>query len=124
PHLPGRLGQSDFTHMAELGITIRRQTFPHLLYHFVLPYSSWESASLCYSESFDSLSEGLQNALWELGGAPLEHRTDRMSTAVNNTSEERELTGRYDALLRHSGSTGQTIQTRTPDEHGVVGRRH
>lgn len=38
-HVPGRLGQSDFTHMAELGITIGRQSFPHLLYHFVLPYS-------------------------------------------------------------------------------------
>jgi hypothetical protein len=81
-HVPGRLGQSDFTHMAELGITIGRQTFPHLLYHFVLPYSNWEPASLCYSESFESLSEGLQNALWKLGGVPLEHRTDRMSTAV------------------------------------------
>jgi hypothetical protein len=41
-HVPGRLGQSDFTHMAELGITIGRQSFPHLLGHFVVPYSNWE----------------------------------------------------------------------------------
>jgi hypothetical protein len=67
-HVPGRLGQSDFTHMSELGITIGGQSFPHLLYHFVLTYSNWESASICYSESFESLSDGLQNALWELGG--------------------------------------------------------
>ena len=79
-HVPGRLGQSDFTHMNGLGITIGRQSFPHLLYHFVLPYSNWEAVSLCYSESFESLSDGMQNALWELGGVPLEHRTDRMST--------------------------------------------
>ena len=60
--------------MTELGITISGQSFPHLVYHFVLTYSNWETATLCYSESFESLSEGLQNALWELGwrsgGAP------------------------------------------------------
>ncbi len=68
-HVAGRLGQSDFTRMGELNITIGGQSFPHLLYHFVLTYSNWEDVSLCYSESFESLSDGLQNALWELGGA-------------------------------------------------------
>ena len=66
--------------MNELGLTLGGQSFPHLLYHFVLTYSNWEAVTLCYSESFESLSEGLQNALWNLGGAPLEHRTDRLST--------------------------------------------
>ena len=50
--------------------------------------------------SFERLSEGLQNALWELGGAPPEHRTDRLSTAVNNMSQHH--TSRYDALLRRA----------------------
>ena len=44
--------------MSELGITIGGQSFPHLLYHFVLTYSNWETASICYSESFESLSDG------------------------------------------------------------------
>jgi hypothetical protein len=123
-HVAGRLGQSDFTHMNQLGITIGGQSFPHMLYHFVLAYSNWEDVSLCYSESFESLSEGLQNALWELGGAPLEHRTDRMSTAVNNTGEEREFTGRYEALMRHYRMTGQKIQTARPNENGDVEQRH
>lgn len=123
-HVPGRLAQSDFTHMNELGITIGRQSFPHLLYHFVLPYSNWESVSLCYSESFESLSDGLQNALWELGGVPVEHRTDRMSTAVNNTSDEREFTVRYEALLRHYRMTGQKIQAGKANENGDVEQRH
>lgn len=35
-HVPGRLGESDFTHMTPLGITIGGQSFPHLFYHFVL----------------------------------------------------------------------------------------
>jgi hypothetical protein len=123
-HVPGRLAQSDFTHMTELGITIGGQTFAHMLYHFVLTYSNWESVTLCYSESFESLSEGLQNALWELGASPLEHRTDRMSTAVNNMSQEREFTTRYEALLRHYRIDGRKIQAGKANENGDVEQRH
>ncbi|MBD0326724.1 MAG: IS21 family transposase, partial [Pyrinomonadaceae bacterium] len=123
-HVPGRLAQSDFTHMTELGVTIDGQTFPHLVFHFVLPYSGWEWVSLCYSESFESLSEGLQEALWALSGVPLEHQTDRMSTAVNNTSEQREFTSRYESLLRHYRMTGRKIQTGKANENGSVEQRH
>ena len=69
-HEPGRLAESDFTRMAELGVTILGEPFDHLVYHFVLTYSNWEAGTVCFSESFESLSEGLQNALWELGGVP------------------------------------------------------
>lgn len=123
-HVPGRLGQSDFTHMTELGITVSGQSFPHMLYHFVLAYSNWEDATVCYSESFESLSEGLQNALWELGGAPLEHRTDRLSTAVNNMTDAKEFTARYEALLRHYRMDGQKIQAGKANENGDVEQRH
>jgi len=123
-HVPGRLGQSDFTHMTELAVTIGGQSFPHLLYHFVLTYSNWEAATLCYSESFESLSDGLQNALWELGGIPLEHRTDRLSTAVNNMSDEKEFTSRYESLLRHYRLEGQKIQAGKANENGDVEQRH
>ena len=123
-HVAGRLGQSDFTRMGELNITIASQSFPHLLYHFVLTYSNWEDVSLCYSESFESLSDGLQNAAWELGGVPLEHRTDRMSLAVNNASDEREFTTRYNALMRYYKMTGQKIQPRKANENGDVEQRH
>ena len=36
-------------------------------------------------ESFNALSTGLQQALWLLGGAPAEHRTDSMSAAVRQS---------------------------------------
>ena len=49
-HRPGEQCQSDFTGMGALGVTIAGDAFPHLLYHFVLTYSNWESVSLCYSE--------------------------------------------------------------------------
>ena len=96
---PGHQAQSDFTFMGRLGVTIQGQPFPHLLYHFVLAYSNWEATTLCFSESFESLSLGLQNALWELGALPEEHRTDRLSAAVKNLKRE-EFTERYQALLR------------------------
>jgi hypothetical protein len=123
-HVPGRLGQSDFTRMNELGITLGGQSFPHMLFHFVLTYSNWEAATVCYSESFESLSEGLQNALWELGAVPLEHQTDRLSTAVNNMTEEKDFTLRYDALMRHYRMQGRKIQAGHANENGDIEQRH
>src|SRR3712207_6742649 len=52
-HQPGRLVQSDFTHMSALGVTIGDVPFPHLLYHLVLTYSNLEAVHICFSESFE-----------------------------------------------------------------------
>jgi len=123
-HEPGRLCASDFTHMTSLEVTIGGQSFPHLLYHFVLTYSNWEWASVCYSESFESLSEGLQKAVWELGGIPARHRTDRLSAAVNNLSEAREFTERYRGLMDHYGLEKEKIQARQAHENGDVESSH
>jgi hypothetical protein len=123
-HLPGRLGASDFTHMEELGITLQGQSFPHLIYHFVLTYSNWEAGTVCYSESFESLCEGLQKALWELGRVPHRHRTDRLSTAVNNATNPAEFTDRYAGLLRYYGLEGERTQAGHGNENGDVEQRH
>ncbi len=125
-HRPGELCESDFTHMSELGITINSVPFNHLVYHFVLTYSNWETGTICFSESFESLSAGLQNALWELGGVPLMHRTDKLSAAVQNLDKPGgdEFTRRYRALLRHYGLGGQKIQTGKANENGDVEQRH
>jgi len=123
-HVPGRLGQSDFTYMNELEITIARQSFPHMLYHFVLTYSNWEDVTLCYSESFESLSDGLQNAVWELGGVPLQHQTDRLTTAVNNNCDEKEFQSRYQALMRHYRLEPLKIQAGKANENGDIEQRH
>jgi len=106
-HEAGDLAASDFTHMNSLNITIAGQPFDHLVYHFVLTYSNWESVTVCASESFEALSDGLQNALWELGGVPRRHRSDSLTAAVNNHSEKREFQTRYRDLLTHYGLTGQ-----------------
>jgi hypothetical protein len=123
-HRPGELCQSDFTYMNALGVTILGQPFSHLIYHFVLPYSNWETGTICFSESFESLSEGLQNALWELGGVPKAHRTDRLSTAVQKTEHPEEFTRHYAGLLGHYGLEGRKIQAAQPNENGDVEQRH
>jgi len=123
-HKPGELCESDFTRMGSLGVTIQGQPFDHMFYHFVLPYSNWETGTVCFSESFESLSEGVQNALWELGGVPGAHRTDRLSTAVHKTDHPETFTQRYSALLRHYGLEGRRIQAACPNENGDVEQRH
>ena len=121
---PGKLAESDFTHMSSLGVTIAGEPFAHLIYHFVLPYSNWETGTICFSESFESLSTGLQNALWELGGVPAAHRTDRLSTAVHKVEHPEEFTQRYQALLRHYGLKGEKIQASQANENGDVEQAH
>ena len=121
---PGERSQSDFTRMRSLGITIARQAFDHLLYHFVLPYSNWETGTICFSESFESLSEGLQNALFELGGVPAMHQTDSLTAAVSPVSSKDEFTDRYLGLLDHYRMEGTHTNPSSPHENGDVEQRN
>jgi hypothetical protein len=121
-HRPGERSQSDFTDMSSLGVTILGQPFDHLVYHFVLTYSNWEAESICFSESFESLSEGLQNALWELGGVPMSHQTDCLGAAVLRHGDG--FQSRYDGLLHHYGLEGRRTQPASPNENGDIEQRH
>jgi hypothetical protein len=76
-HEPGRQGLSDFTVCDSLKVTVAGETLAYRLYHFRLAASGWEHAAVVLGgESFAALSEHLQDALWKLGGAPAEHRSD------------------------------------------------
>jgi transposase InsO family protein len=77
-------GFSDFTH-PDSAITIQGVLFKHLLYQFRLAYSGWRSVTLVQGgESYAALACGLQRALQQAGGSPIEHRTDSLSAARNN----------------------------------------
>src|SRR5438552_1434190 len=123
-HHAGALAASDFSHMNALGISIAGRRFEHMVYHFVLTFSNWESVTLCASESFEALSDGLQNALWELGSVPRRHRSDSLSAAVNNLSATREFQTRYRDLLAHYGVSGQRINARQAHENGDAESSH
>jgi hypothetical protein len=79
-HEPGRQGLSNFTDLTGLGVTVAGAPLPHRLYHFRLAFSGFEHAHVVLGgESFVALTAGLQDALWALGGAPREHRSDSLS---------------------------------------------
>src|SRR5450631_3803670 len=124
-HVPGHRGLSDFTAVGELRVTIGNAAFAHLLYHFVLAFSRWEHVEVVEGgESFEALSKGLQNALWQAGGAPQEHRTDSLSAAFKNLTEEQDFTVRYTALLDHYDMAGTRNNRGVSNENGSVESSH
>src|SRR5207247_10449257 len=107
-----------------LGMRLGSQTFEHLVYHFVLTYSNWETGTICYSESLESLSEGWQNAVWELGAVAAEHRTDSLSSAVNNMSNLEEFNRRYEGMMQYYGVKQQHTNPASPNENGDAEQSH
>jgi hypothetical protein len=126
-HEPGRLGLSDFTDTSVLGITVGGMALEHRLYHFRLAFSGFEHAHVVLGgESFVALSEGLQNALWGLGGTPREHRTDSLSAAFCNLERDAQenLTLRYQELMGHYGMTPARNNLGVAHENGSIESSH
>ncbi|MGH7717069.1 MAG: IS21 family transposase [Vulcanimicrobiaceae bacterium] len=126
-HPPGRQGLSDFTDANDLGVTIAGELFAHRLYQFALAHSGWRSADVVEGgESFTALSSGLQRALWRLGGAPEEHRTDSLSAAFKNLPdlERRDWTKRYSTLCEHYGMRPSRNNPGESHENGSIEARN
>jgi hypothetical protein len=126
-HEPGRLGLSDFTDASALRITIAGEPLDHRLYHFRLAFSGFEHASVVLGgETFVALAEGLQNALWALGGVPREHRSDSLSAAFRNLTvdAQQDLTQRYQGLMRHYEMEPSRNNTGIAHENGSIESAH
>ncbi len=124
-HRPGEYGQSDFTSMNDLGITIGGEPFEHLLYHFVLPYSRWETGMVCFSESYESLIAGFQRAVGELGRVPQKHRTDNLSAATHDLKDgRRAFNERYLGAMAHYGVEADRNTPGRAHENGSVEQAH
>lgn len=126
-HPPGRMGLSDFTEAADLGITIAGELLDSRLYHFRRPFSGFEHAHVVLGgESFVALAEGLQNALWALGGAPEQHRSDSLSAAFRNLDADakEDLTRRYEAFCDHYGMTPTRNNPGVSHENGSIESAH
>ena len=124
-HGPGHRGLSDFTATGALRVTVDNEPYAHILYHFVLAFSRWEHVEVVQGgESFEALSKGLQNALWQAGGVPAEHRTDSLSAAFKNLTEEQDFTVRYTALLAHYDMAGTRNNRGVAHENGSVESSH
>ena len=124
---PGRMGLSDFTEMGDLAVRVAGGELDHRLYHFRLACSGFEHAHVILGgESYVALAEGLQNALWALGGAPFEHRSDSLSAAFRNLDHEarEDLTSRYDALCRHYRMEPTRNNRGVAHENGAIESPH
>ena len=126
-HPPDQLGLSDFTDANELAVTIAGVPLDHRLYHFRLAYSGFSHLHVVLGgESFTALAEGLQHALWTLGGAPHEHRSDSLSAAYRNLNPEQreDATERYAALCAHYGMAPTRNNRGEAHENGAIEGPH
>jgi len=140
-HRPGHEAGLDFTCCNALGVTIRGVPFKHLLFELVMNYSGWTWACVALSETFEALSEtfealsetfealpdGLQRALWALGGVPEQLLLDNMSAATHELKRGggRGLTRRFDDARSHLGiDRVRRINPGKSNENGAVESRH
>ena len=121
---PGQLMQLDWTYARELRVRIQGQELDHLFCQCVLPYSNWQWATRCISESFLSLVTGLQAALKQLGKCPGFLGTDNTSAATHDLEvmpgRPRAYNADYLELCTHYDLTPVTIKIDCPHEHGDV----
>ena len=120
----GLQGLSDFSH-PNTEITITGKVFKHLLYQFRFAYSGWRYLQIVQGgESYSALAEGLQSALWRAGGSPIEHRTDSLSAAFNNSVEAQKLTQSYEALCAHYNLRATRNNLGVSHENGAIECAH
>ena len=128
-HRPGEAAQTDFTHTGELAVTIVGQLFVHMLCVLVLPYSNWQWATVCLSESMVALRKGVQRALFQLGRVPEWHQTDNSTAATHRIADDlvarvdgskRPFNAEYLALMTHLGMKPRTIGIGESEQNGDV----
>lgn len=132
-HRPGEAAQTDFTSTGELAVTIAGQVFTHLLCVLVLPYSNWQWATVCASESIAAIRRGVQRALFQLGRVPRYHQTDCSTAATHRIPDgqaqcfedgKRPFNEAYLALMRHYGMTPRTTEVGAKEQNGDVEAGH
>jgi hypothetical protein len=124
-HRPGEALQTDFTHATVLGVTIGGEPFGHQLCHSVLPFSNWEWATVCHSESMAALRRGMQSTLFRLGRVPAFHQTDNSTAATHDLrTGKRGFNEEYRAMTDHFGMTPRTIGIGEKEQNGDVEASH
>src|ERR1035437_1241172 len=69
---PGVVLAVDWTDMRDLRVSVCGGKMDHLMFHAVLPYSNWQWAVRCRSESLLSVRGGLKATIGRLGRVPRE----------------------------------------------------
>lgn len=120
-HPPGREAAIDFTDCSSLGVRIAGELFAHLLFQFLMTFSRWRSVTLAFSETFEALVSGLQNAFWGIGGVPEVLRSDNLSAATHELPKGgRELNQRFAGVLDHYQIRSTRIEPGKSNQNGAV----
>jgi len=127
-HRAGEAMQVDFTHTGELEMTMGGADYAPLLCHPVLPYSGWEWATVCQSESILALRLGIQEAAFRLGRVPEWCQTDNSTGATHRIGREgggkRPFNQDYVDLMTHLGMKPRTIEVGKKEQNGSVEARN
>ncbi|MGA1826578.1 MAG: hypothetical protein ACMUIP_18140 [bacterium] len=103
-YAPGHVCSCGFLNMNDLNISLEKKTFNHFIFHFLMPYSQWQTGTILREKSFESFSIGLQNALWELGGVP-------NTLYYPHNIFENGFKAHYQALLKYYGLVNAAPET-------------
>lgn len=122
--IPGAQSQSDYTWCNSLEVSIDGEIFPHLLYHFILPYSRWEFVWVCHTESYETLTLGYRKAVQALGAVAGEHRTDNLAAAVPIGADRHVFQKRWKDFLAHYGVKPSANNPGCSNENGSVEKSH
>ena len=111
----------DFTVCNELQVTIGGRSFNHRLGHFRLACSGWSFANVILGgESYAALAETLRQALEQIGGVTRTLRTDSLSAAFKNLTQQQDLTERFAALCLHYGCESTRNNRGEAHENGSI----
>jgi hypothetical protein len=120
-HRPGEALQTDFTWCNELCITLSGEPFAHKLCHSVLPYSNWQWATVCLSESILALRHQIQHVAFRLGRVPQYHQTDHSSAATHYlASGGHQFNEDYVKMVRYFQMEPRTTAVGEKEQNGDV----
>jgi hypothetical protein len=142
-HRPGEASQTDFTWATELNVTINGESFINLLCVFVLPYSNWQWATVCMSESMIALRRGVQSAVFRLGRITKFHQTDHSTAATHHIRGGKSISGpelhvssvaddgtthvfnqEYIGFMKHLGMSPRATSVGAKEQNGDVEASH
>ena len=126
-HEPGRMGLSDFTDMADLGVTIaaeRSITVSTISGSYTLASSMRMSFSAAKATSRWPKDCKMRCGLWAARLANIAATVSRRHSAISTREAREDLTRRYDALCAHYGMDPTRNNRGVAHENGAIESSH
>lgn len=120
---PGECMELDWTDMNALNIYVGGEHYLHKLAHLVLPYSNYEGAVICRSESILSIKKVLSHFLYAINRTPATLQVDNSSAAthqIKRTGSERDFNDDLAKIAEYYGFSLRSTNIDCPNENGDV----